>query len=202
MQIITSIQSLDTQLLLFINHTMANAFFDLLMPALSSQGYLLAIPFLLAMLARGSVKKNDRGKTYLTTAIWTVLIACSSAYLSGWVEDWMKNAVMRVRPCRAIEGIRLIIPCPKSYSMPSGHAISSFAFAMPLWYLTKPYIITMGRWFPLVLAACIAFSRIYLGVHYPADVLVGAFLGGAIGLGLSILYRSMTTEEFMKRFRR
>jgi undecaprenyl-diphosphatase len=197
-----TIQSLDTQLLLFINHTISNAFFDILMPALSSQGYLLVIPFLLAILARGSANNDDQGKTYLGAAIWTILIACSSAYLSGWVEDWMKDAVMRVRPCRAIETIRLITTCPKSYSMPSGHAISSFAFAVPLWYLTKPYIITMGRWFPIVLASLIAFSRMYLGVHYPTDVLVGAFLGGAIGLGLSMLYQFTATEEFLKRFRR
>jgi undecaprenyl-diphosphatase len=193
-----TMQSLDTQLLLFINHSIANPFFDILMPGLSLKGYLLVIPFLLAMLARGSVKNNDQGKTYLVAAVWTILIACCSAYLAGLTEDWVKDAVMRVRPCRAVEGIRLILPCPKSYSMPSGHAISSFAFAVPLWYLTKPYIITFGRWYPISLAACIAFSRMYLGVHYPTDVLAGAFLGGAIGLGLSMLYQAITTEEFMK----
>ncbi len=197
-----TIQSLDAHLLLFINHSCANPFFDILMPGLSLNGYLLVIPFLLAMLARGSAKRNDRGKTYLAAAVWTILIACCAAYLSGWVEDWMKASVMRVRPCRSLEAIRLLIPCPKSYSMPSGHAISSFAFAVPLWYLTKPYLVTMGRWYPIVLASLIAFSRIYLGVHYPTDVLVGAFLGGAIGLGLSILYRSTSTEEFTKRTRR
>ena len=196
-----TVQSLDTQLLLFINHHTTNALFDILMPALSLQGYLLVIPFLLAILARGSVTKNDRGTTYLVAAIWTILIACCAAYLAGWFEDWMKDAVARVRPCRAIEGIRLILPCPRSYSMPSGHAISSFAFALPLWYMTRPYILTMGRWYPIVLASLIAFSRVYLGVHYPTDVLVGAFVGGAIGLGLSILYQAIATEEFMKKYR-
>ena len=139
-----TIQSLDTQLLLFINLHTTNALFDILMPALSLQGYLLVTPFLLAILARGSMTKNDRGKTYLVAAVWTILIACCAAYLAGWIEDWMKDAVARVRPCRAIEGIRLILPCPRSYSMPSGHAISSFAFAMPLFYLTRPYILSHG----------------------------------------------------------
>jgi len=193
-----TIQSLDTSLLLFINHAMANASFDLLMPALSQQGYQLVIPFLLAMLARGMHTTNKEGKTYFTAAVWTFLIACCAAYCAGWVEDWMKDAVARVRPCRAIEGIRLIVDCPKSFSMPSGHAISSFAFAAPLFYLTRDYIILPGRLYPIILAALIAFSRIYLGVHYPTDVLVGGILGAVIGIVLSILYQLIATEEFMK----
>ncbi|MDA8423251.1 MAG: phosphatase PAP2 family protein [Nitrospiraceae bacterium] len=197
-----TVQSLDTQLLLFINHHTTNALFDILMPALSLQGYLLVIPFLLAILARGSVTKNDRGTTYLVAAIWTILIACCAAYLAGWFEDWMKDAVARVRPCRAIEGIRLILPCPRSYSMPSGHAISSFSFALPLFYLTKRFMNLAWRLYPLLLASAIAFSRVYLGVHYPTDVLTGALLGTAIGMALSLAYRWISVEEFISRERR
>ncbi len=196
-----TIQALDTQLLLFINHATANVLFDVLMPALSLKGYLLVTPFLFYMLMRGSMNKDDRGKTYLVAAIWTIVIACCAAYLSGWVEDWIKDAVARVRPCRAIEGIRLVLPCPKSYSMPSGHAISSFAFGAPLWYLTRPYLTTAVRWYPLVLASFIAFSRVYLGVHYPTDVLAGAFLGAAIGMGLSILYQAIVTKKSLNNYR-
>ncbi len=86
--------------------------------------------------------------------------------------------------------------------MPSGHAIDSFAFALPLFYLTREYIALIWRLYPLVLAALIAFSRIYLGVHYPTDVLIGALLGGMIGMGLSILYQAIITEDLMKRLRR
>jgi len=194
-----SIQALDTQLLLFANHTMANPVFDVLMPALTLRGYLLVIPFLLAVFLSGAKQKNDRGKTYLAAALWTFLIACCAVYLTGFVEDWMKDAVARIRPCRAIEGIRLILPCPKSYSMPSGHAISSFAFAVPLFYLTREYIALSWRMYPLLLAALVVFSRIYLGLHYPTDVLAGALLGSLIGLCLSILYQVFATEEFMKQ---
>jgi undecaprenyl-diphosphatase len=193
-----SIQTLDTQLLLFVNHNIANPVFDVLMPALTLRGYLLVVPFLLAMFLRGAKQKNDRGKTYLLAALWTFLIACCAVYAAGWVEDWMKEAVARVRPCRAIEGIRLILPCPKSYSMPSGHAITSFAFALPLFFLTRQYIIVVWRLYPLVLASMVAFSRIYLGVHYPTDVLMGAILGALIGLVLSVSYQLIVTEEIIK----
>jgi undecaprenyl-diphosphatase len=200
--LIMAIQSLDAQILLFVNHHLANPFFDIFMPALSRQGYLLVIPFLLAVFLQGAKQRNNVGKTYFVTAIWTFLIACAATYLAFMVEDWMKEAVARVRPCRAIEGIRLILPCPKSYSMPSGHAISSFAFAVPLFYLTREYIVLFGRLYPLLLAALIAFSRIYLGVHYPSDALVGGVLGAVIGIALSLLYEEIATEEFVKREQR
>ncbi len=197
-----TLQVLDTKLLIFVNHGMANGFFDVLMPALTLRGYLVIIPYLLAMLLRGVKQKNDEGKTFIAVAIWTFLIACAAVYLAEWVEDWMKDAVARPRPCLVIEGVRLILPCPKSYSMPSGHALSSFAFALPLWYMTRRFIEAYWRIFPLFLAAMISFSRIYLGVHYPTDVLAGALLGAAIGLALSLSYEAIVTEEKILRQRK
>ncbi len=194
-----TIQSLDTQLLLFINHGMENAALDILMPALSLRGYLLIIPYLLAMLLISANKKNQEGKNLLAIAVWTLVIAYCAQYLAGWAEEVMKVAVARERPCRAIEHIRLILPCPKSFSMPSGHAITSFAFATPLFYLTRAYIAFIWRMYPVILASLIAFSRLYLGVHYPTDVLAGAFLGVLIGMALSILYQVIATEEIVRR---
>jgi undecaprenyl-diphosphatase len=187
-------QYLDTQLLLFINHGLVNPVFDVLMPTLSLQGYLLVLPFLLYMVLHGFQNKKHGGMRDGMTALWTILIACLAVYLTGFVEDWMKDAVSRVRPCRTLEGIRLILPCPKSKSMPSGHAISSFAFAVPLFLLTRTYIKLAWRLYPIVLASLIAFSRPYLGVHYPTDVLAGAFLGAGIGFLLSVLWQTIATK--------
>jgi undecaprenyl-diphosphatase len=194
-----TIQSLDTQLLLLINHGTANPLFDVLMPALTLRGYLLVIPFLFYMFVRGRTQVNAQGKRYLTAALWTIAIACCAVFLADWAEHLLKNATMRARPCHVIEGIRLITTCPKSYSMPSGHAISSFAFTIPLAYLTRRYIAGAWRMYPLLLASLIAFSRLYLGVHYPTDVLAGIVLGTVIGLGLSFLYQAIVSEEFIKQ---
>ncbi len=190
-----TIQSLDTQLLLIINHGTANALFDVLMPALSSRGFLLVLPFLLYMIVRGASRMDARGNIFLSAALWTIVISCCAVFLAEWVEDVVKNAVARERPCTAIEGIRLITACPKSYSLPSGHAISSFAFALPLFLLTRDYLTMPWRVYPIVLASLIAFSRPYLGVHYPADVLVGAGLGAGIGIPLSLLYRMIAMKH-------
>ena len=189
-----NLQSLDIRLLFLINHGTANILFDVLMPALSRQGYLLILPFFLFLFLQGSRKKNEEGRTFTALAFWTVLIACCAVYAAGWVEDILKVSVARVRPCRALEGIRLMTKCPASFSLPSGHAITSFACALPLFYLTREYVDVIWRLYPLLLASLIAFSRIYLGVHYPTDVLAGAFLGALIGLGLSVLYQAIATK--------
>jgi undecaprenyl-diphosphatase len=189
-----TIQSLDTQLLLLINHGTANTLFDVLMPALSAQGYLLVLPFLLYMIVSSANRMDAQGKRFLSTALWTIAISCCAFFLAEWVEAVVKNAVARERPCRAIDGIRLIVGCPKSYSLPSGHAISSFACAVPLSILSREYMMMQWRLYPLALASAIAFSRIYLGVHYPTDVLAGAILGAGIGMLLSLLYRMIAMK--------
>jgi len=193
------VQSLDIDLLLLINRRTANSLFDILMPALSQGGYLLVIPFLLAVILKGANLRDDKGKTFLAAAISALAISCCALFFAELADYWLKRIIARTRPCQMIEGIRLIVPCPGSYSMPSSHAVSSFAFAVPLLYRTREFIAIVWRLYPLLLASLIAYSRIYLGVHYPSDVLTGALLGAATGLVLSILYESMKTEEIAKR---
>ncbi len=190
-----TIHSLDTQLLLFINHNFANPVFDVLMTALSARGYLLVLPFLLYLIVSSVDRKNASRRRFISAALWTIMLSFCAYYLAGWAEDTLKTAFARERPCRTIEGIRLIVACPKSYSLPSGHAISSFAFATPLFFLSREYVTMSWRLYPIILASLIAFSRLYLGVHYPTDVLVGALLGAGIGLLLSLLYRMITMKH-------
>ena len=98
-----TIQSLDTGLLLFLNHTIANSAFDVLMPAFSLRGYLLVIPFLLAMLLISANKKQQDGTTFLAVAVWAIVIASCAWYLSGLAGDALKIAFARERPCRTLE---------------------------------------------------------------------------------------------------
>ncbi len=89
----------------------------------------------------------------------------------------IKPLVGRVRPFYIVPDISLLIPEPYGYSFPSGHALSSFAASTVIFLNNKKLgVIT------LILASIIAFSRLYLYVHYPSDVLVGAFLGIIVGI--------------------
>lgn len=80
-----------------------------------------------------------------------------------------KNAVARPRPFDTYTQIIPLITRPKDYSFPSGHTCASFAVALVCLRMLP------GKWgiLPVVLAGMIAFSRLYLGVHYPGDVLAG-----------------------------
>ncbi|NBJ93812.1 phosphatase PAP2 family protein [Parablautia muri] len=85
----------------------------------------------------------------------------------------LKNLVARTRPYYVVEGLIPLIKKPSEFSFPSGHAASSFASARVLYRnLPKKY----GVWF-LALAIFISFSRLYVGVHYPSDVLAGVVTG-------------------------
>lgn len=84
----------------------------------------------------------------------------------------VKPLVARTRPFEAAVAVRVIDRRPLTYSFPSGHAAGSFAAATSLAQVWSP-----GRVVFWGLAALIAFSRVYVGVHYPLDVLCGALLG-------------------------
>lgn len=89
---------------------------------------------------------------------------------------WLKNAVAATRPFDLNPSVQLLISRPRDYSFPSGHTAASFAAVTAL-YLGK-----MRYWYLfLVVAILIAFSRMYLYVHFPVDILGGALVGAASG---------------------
>lgn len=190
------IQHMDEQLLRLVNQGMANALFDIIMPALSQHGYLLVIPFVLALVPWAARSKDPSGRYPFSYILGAVLISCCSVVLGLYAEHALKTSIGRVRPCSALEGIRQIISCPRSFSMPSGHGISSFAFSVPLFHLMGRSVPQSWRPYPLVLASLVACSRVYLGVHYPTDVLAGAAVGAALGLSLSLLFKGLVDRLF------
>lgn len=115
-----------------------------------------------------------------------VIIAIMCAYLVG--ELGLKNIIGRDRPFLADPTLATqLIALPESFSFPSGHTGSSFAAATALCFLPMRH-----AWYkaiPLAGAACVAFSRLYLGVHYPTDVLAGMALGIASGIAAVYIAR-------------
>ena len=104
----------------------------------------------------------------------------------------LKHVFARVRPCDVNTTIQLLVPRPSDYSFPSGHTAASFAAVAALFFAGQKKL-----WKPaLVLAVLIAFSRLYLYVHYPTDILGGIAVGvlcGYIG-ARCVQYFSMKTK--------
>ncbi len=90
---------------------------------------------------------------------------------------FLKNLVERSRPFDAIQALTPLIPRPHDFSFPSGHTASSFA-AAGVFFRRLPRRLGVPA---IILAALIAFSRLYVGVHYPSDVLFGMLSGLALG---------------------
>lgn len=92
----------------------------------------------------------------------------------------VKNIVARPRPYRMIETLSILIPEPGEYSFPSGHTSSSFAAGVVLYLmLPKKYGVPA-----MILAFLIGISRLYVGVHYPTDVLGGMVMGTLIAVAV------------------
>ena len=94
----------------------------------------------------------------------------------------LKNLVARPRPCWLRPEVVLLIPSPQDFSFPSGHTLSCFIAATVLLRYDKRLGIPA-----LAIAVAVAFSRLYLYVHFPTDVLAGILLGIAVGLGAILL---------------
>ena len=106
-------------------------------------------------------------------------ISCACGLVLSFVVNNLiiKNVVARIRPYNAIDGLVCITNIPLDFSFPSGHTAVVFVMAIILFRRVSGKI----GIFALVVAALVAFSRLYLGVHYLSDVLVGAISGGMLG---------------------
>lgn len=111
---------------------------------------------------------------------------CAASLVGSVVVNnlFLKNVVARTRPYEVVEGLTRLIEKQSDYSFPSGHTAASFAAAVILFLqLPKKYGIPA-----LILAVLISFSRLYLGVHYPTDVLAGAVSGTLIALAVHWIF--------------
>jgi undecaprenyl-diphosphatase len=102
--------------------------------------------------------------------------------LSDWTAMALKALIDRPRPPLRYPEPKTLVPLPHDASFPSGHAATSFAAATMLSFAFPRFAPAL-----YVVAAAVAFSRVYVGVHYPLDVLGGAALGVLVAMGLRAL---------------
>lgn len=162
------IQQLDWTILHGIQDSLRCGFLDFVMPKITTLGNGGAIWIILAVSLMISRKYRKYG--------FVMISALAVGALIGNV--CIKPLVARARPCW-IESVSLLIQNPKDYSFPSGHTLSSVIGAVVLTAANRKF-----GWFAIPLAALIAFSRLYLYVHFPSDVLTAAVMGVIIGVAV------------------
>lgn len=102
----------------------------------------------------------------------------------------LKNVIARERPCWINETVQMLIAVPKDYSFPSGHTLASFGAATAIFCSHRRIGIAA-----YIVAAVIAFSRMYLYVHFPTDILAGLILGLIFGVLACFLVNKLWAKE-------
>lgn len=156
------IQNFDNYILGSIKKHLQNRYLDKVMPIVTAMGNLgfVWIVIVVFLMLHGQYRMIG------SIVALTLIISTSIG------EGIIKHIVKRIRPCNCISNINLLISKPMSYSFPSGHTLSSFAVAEMLSMFFIRYKLIF-----IVIAILIAFSRLYLYVHYPSDVLAGVIIG-------------------------
>ncbi|MBQ8857340.1 MAG: phosphatase PAP2 family protein [Lachnospiraceae bacterium] len=155
--------NLDGGFLLFLQESVRNSILNNIMIFITSlgDGGFIWIAATIALL----IPKKTR-KVGLMSAV---------ALLGSLIinNNIIKNLVQRPRPFVTFTDLQIIIPTPSEFSFPSGHTSSSFA-AAAVFYRHLPKKLGVPS---VILAGLIGFSRLYVGVHYPTDVIAGAIMG-------------------------
>jgi len=177
------VQPFDAWLITHINQDWSNTFLDTVLPFMRET--LFWVPLYLFLLLFVTTNFGIKGW-------WWVMGVVLCAALSDLISSQLiKPNIFRTRPCRdELMGPQLrffINYCPGSSSFTSSHATNHFAQAMFFFATLRP---VMGKWAGLffVWAFIIAYTQVYVGVHYPFDVFCGALLGCGIGFMLSKLF--------------
>jgi membrane-associated phospholipid phosphatase len=173
----------DRYIFNLINNKWDNSFFDALMPLLRNANFWLPLYLFLLIFALFNIKKSG----------WFILLTlCTAALTDVLSSHIIKNHIFRLRPCQdpsLIGTIRVLASyCPQSSSFTSSHAANHFGLATFASVTLYPYA---GKWIYLtyVWAFLIIYAQLYVGVHYPIDVLGGALVGVMAGLLTSWIYQ-------------
>jgi len=165
--------SFDLAIFYLFNHTISTGFLDKFFSIITdvTKWYIAYIRLLGIAFFKGGL----RGKIAVIGLILLIVVTDQTGY------RLLKEFFERVRPCDALTDVITPLGCAGGYSFPSNHALNNFAVAVFLLRLFPNY-----KWIFLITATLVSLSRIYLGVHYPSDILGGALIGIIFGYLFSI----------------
>lgn len=172
--------ALDKKLLVYLNG-LGSPTYDNLWLIITKQAYWTPFFLFLAYLIYKKIGIKNLGIIMLFIAV--ILLCCNTSV------EFFKATFHRLRPCNdpEIKDIIRIVHQSDSYSFFSGHASNSMATMMFLYLILKKYYkyIFLIFLYPLIFA----YSRIYLGVHFPTDILTGYVFGAVFGITFYAIYK-------------
>ncbi len=185
-----SLINIDLKTFYFINKTLSNQVFDVIMPIITEAKTWL--PIIVVFIIYQFFRCGIKGKLCIVSLIIGILLCdqISSALI--------KELVNRPRPCHILQDINLLVPCGAGKSFPSSHAANSMMLVtiISLFY-------NKHRYWLISLAILVGFSRIYVGVHHPLDVLCGLILGVIIGTFVywlvQYIYKNHVEPKILKK---
>lgn len=160
--------SIDLTIFYFFNHTLSIGIFDKFFSTITNvNNWYITYVILLSICW---VKGGRKGKIAVIGIILLIIVTDQTGY------KLLKEYVGRPRPCIALKDAITPLGCTGTSSFPSNHALNNFAAAM---FFSK--LFPKLKWILFITATLIAISRVYLGLHYPSDVVGGALIGVAFG---------------------
>lgn len=165
--------SIDLAVFYFFNHTISTGFLDRFFSIITDVNkWYIAYVILIGI---AFFKGGRQGKIAVIGLILLIVVTDQTGYRI------LKELFERVRPCNVLADAITPMGCAGGFSFPSNHAVNNFAAAVFLLRLFPNYKLIF-----LTVAILVSISRIYLGVHYPTDVIGGALIGAAFGYLFSI----------------
>ena len=186
MTLIEPFKAIDFKLLIILNQKISNSLFDSIMPIITNKDY-WGIP-ILCLIIYLLFFGQKKGKIVLCLLIISLGI---NDYICASI---IKPTIARLRPSHEfLEYINLLVPKGGKWSMPSNHASNMFVLAT---IISTFYSKTKAGIF--LIAILVSFSRVYVGVHYPMDVIVGASIGTTIATIIISLWSSLKVNQLKK----
>ena len=163
---------IDLSIFYFVNHTLSNSLFDKFFPFITDvkNWFIAYIILFLILIIKG-------GKLGRISAVMTIFLITVTDQLSS---SLLKNLIGRIRPCNDLPDVNILAGCTGSFSFPSSHAVNNFAAAVFFTILFPKF-----KWAFFTVAILLALSRVYVGVHYPSDIIGGALIGSAVGFAFA-----------------
>ena len=170
--------SIDLMIFYFFNHTISLPILDKFFSIITSvNNWYIAYVILLGI---SWSKGGQRGKIAVLGVIILIVVSDQTGYRI------LKEFFARPRPCDVLSDVITPLGCTGTFSFPSNHALNNFAAAF-FFYKLFPKL----KWVLFITAGLVAISRVYLGLHYPSDIIGGALIGILFGYIFSLLAFSL-----------